>query len=126
MQNHIQNMITSIKNSQLAKKSFVIITKNKNCESVLNILWDEGFIIGYTVLSKTKIKVFLKYQANKPSLLTIQSVSKRSLPVYYSANQLWKKTESGNLMIMSTNLGLFSSDYCKIIKQGGEPLLILK
>jgi ribosomal protein S8 len=127
MNNYLQNMVANIKNGQMAKKSFVVAHKNKNCEAVLNLLWDEGFILGYSVLNETKLKVFLKYQSNdKPTLSAIQLISQPSLPVYYSAKQLWKITENGKLLLMSTDLGLFSSDYCKVIKKGGEPLLILK
>jgi small subunit ribosomal protein S8 len=127
MQNYLQNMVANLKNGQMAKKSFVVVNKNKNCEAVLNILWDEGFILGYCVLNETKLKVFLKYQANnKPVLSSVRLISQPSLPVYYSVKQLWKITENGKLLLMSTDLGLFSSDYCKVIKRGGEPLLILK
>jgi len=126
MQNYLQNIIANIKNGQMAKKSFVLVNRNKNCESLLNILWDEGFILGYKVLNKTKLKVFLKYQSNKPVLSSLQLISKPSLPVYYSAKQIWKVTGNGKLLLVSTDIGLLSSDYCKVMKKGGEPLLVLK
>ena len=47
MQNYWWNMLISLRNNQLAQKSIVIYPYKKSCESILNILWDEGFIFGY-------------------------------------------------------------------------------
>ena len=45
-------MISNIKNSQLVNKSFVISTRQKTCEQILNFLWNEGFILGYRIIKK--------------------------------------------------------------------------
>ena len=49
MKNHLWNMFATIKNGLTVKKSFVLQPKKKICESILNILWDEGFILGYKI-----------------------------------------------------------------------------
>jgi small subunit ribosomal protein S8 len=128
MKNHLANMVASIKNGQLARKAYINQTRKKTCESVLNVLWDEGFISGYKI-SKTNpniLKVFLKYRNGKPAINSIKMRSKPSLRIYYSLKQLWKLDSSEGLLVISTNKGLMSINDCKKYKLGGEPFLIIK
>jgi len=121
-------MVSTISNGQLAKKAFVFQSKKKACESILNVLWDEGFILGYKT-SKTSpntLKIFLKYQNGNPVISLIKMVSKPSLRVYYSIKQLWKLDSSKGLIILSTNKGFMSNVECKKKTLGGEPFLIVK
>jgi small subunit ribosomal protein S8 len=121
-------MIATIKNGQLAKKSFVLQSKKKACENILNVLWNEGFILGYKI-SKTDlntIKIFLKYQNGIPVISLIKILSKPSLRIYYSAKQLWKLDPSKGTIILSTNKGFMSNYDCKKKTLGGEPLILVK
>ena len=60
MQNYLWNMLNSIKNGQLAKKQIIVQSRKKVCESILKILWNEGFILGYQVIpNSNKIKIVL-------------------------------------------------------------------
>ena len=83
-------MFTSIKNGQLAKRDFIYHTRKKICESFLKILWDEGFILGYTISSENpkELKIFLKYNKNRPVINSIQFISKPGRRIYYSINQI--------------------------------------
>lgn len=45
-------LLTHIKNGQKSKKSFILHPKKKNCISILVILWDEGYILGFTSSKK--------------------------------------------------------------------------
>lgn len=83
-------MFTSIKNGQLAKRDFIYHTRKKICESFLKILWDEGFIVGYTISLKNpkELKIFLKYNKNRPVINSIQFISKPGRRIYYSINQV--------------------------------------
>ena len=60
MKHYLWNMLTNIKNGQLAKKSMIYQTRKKICESLLKILWDEGYITGYKIsnIDKTKLQIF--------------------------------------------------------------------
>lgn len=129
MNRHLCNMVSSIKNGQLSKKSYINLkqTNKQMCESVLNVLWDEGFILGYKTdsLDPTKLKIFLKYTKNKPAIQTIKSVSKSGSKVYYSLKQLWKIDSSKTFLVISTNLGVKTLTDCKKLQIGGEPFLII-
>ena len=130
MSKHISNMISTINNGQLAKKSFVLLPKQKACENILNVLWDEGFILGYQIY-KTKtnlktMKIFLKYQNGLPAIVLLKMLSKPSLKLYYSVKQLWKIDSSKGFIIMSTNKGFMTSNECKKQVLGGEPFILIK
>lgn len=116
------NMFSNIKNGQLAQKSFIIQRKKQLIEQFLNILWDEGFIIGYKVskTDKKTLKIFLKYNTGKPVINTIKFISKPSRKIYFSTKQLWKLKPNNTLIILSTNHGLLPDFKCKKLNIGGE------
>lgn len=128
MKNHFANMIANIKNGQQSKKAYVITTRKKTCEYVLNILWDEGFIFGYKISSTNPnmLKVYLKYNNENPAINNIKLLTKPSLKIYYSLKQLWKLNSSEGLLIISTNKGFMSLNDCKKYRLGGEPFLTVK
>jgi small subunit ribosomal protein S8 len=121
-------MFTNIKNGQLAKRSCVYQKKKKLCESFLQILWDEGFILGYKTSRKDQnnFKIFLKYFDNEnPVITNIKFVSKPGRRIYYSVKQIWKIDSSKVFVIFSTNKGIKTLTDCKKYKLGGEPIIIL-
>ena len=99
MKNHLWNMFANIKNGQLAKKVVIVQTRKKICEAFLNILWDEGFILGYKISEKNsnKIKIFLKYKNGRPAINSIKFISKPGRRIYYSTKQIWKIDSSKTL-----------------------------
>lgn len=128
MKNCIWNLISIIINAQLVNKLTIKYQKKKNCEVLLNLLWDEGYILGYKNLSSNSniIIIYLKYINNYPVIVNFKIISKPSLKIYYSSRQLWKIKPNQGLLIMSTTKGLKSLDFCKKFNIGGEPFLIIK
>lgn len=127
MKNKILEIVSCIKNGQLVNKSVVKQKNKKNCEILLNILWDEGYILGYKIIPESNtILIYLKYSNDKlPAITNFKIISKSSLKVYYSVKQLWKLNISQNLVVLSTNKGLLSANSCKKLGIGGEPVLII-
>ena len=121
-------MLSNINNNQLVKKKFVLQAKKKTCEQILNVLWNEGFILGYKVLKNNpgKLKIFLKYHKGSPVINSIKFISKPSLKVFYSLKRLWKLDSSQGVIVMSTNQGFMSDNECKKKKIGGEPFILIK
>ena len=74
------------------KIQVLILVKKKVCENILNVLWDEGFILGYKNLNKNSnsIQIFLKYKNGDPVISFLKILSKPSMQIYYSVKQLWK------------------------------------
>jgi small subunit ribosomal protein S8 len=83
-------------------------------------LWDEGYILGYTLISPAKLKIFLKYKSGKSVIKNIQIISKPSLRVYYSVKKL-KKLDI--FLILTINKGFITIDECKKLNIGGEPII---
>lgn len=128
MKNHLWNMFATIKNGLTVKKSFVLQPKKKICESILNILWDEGFILGYKICetNSNMLKIFLKYKNGSPAIHSLNSFSTPGLRVYFSAKHIWKINTNNGLLILSTNKGFMTIIECKKLKLGGEPFLLVK
>jgi len=121
-------MFANIQNGQLANKSFILQRNTKICSSFLNILWDEGYILGYKVdpLDEKTIKIFLKYKNNKPVITSLKALSKPGKRIYYNLKQLWKINTIEGLLIVSTNKGLLTLVECRKNNVGGEPFVIVK
>jgi small subunit ribosomal protein S8 len=125
-------MFANINNGQLAKRSFVLHPKKKICEKFLDVLWNEGFILGYKNYFKTVktykkdiTKIFLKYKNGKPVINLIKPITKPGRRVYFTAKQIWKMNSKNTLVVFSTNKGLRTLNDCKKLKIGGELYIIL-
>ena len=119
-------MFINIKNGQKSKKNSVKLYRKNICEIFLNLLWDEGFINGYRIISREKIEIFLKYSnTGDPAINSIKFISKPSRRVYCSVKQIWKLDSNKTFIIFSTIDGLMSIKDCKKKKLGGEPLIVL-
>ena len=127
--NHIVwNMFSNIKNGQASKKQIIFQKKTCECIEILNILWDEGFILGYQICASqmNMLKIFLKYKAKLPVINSLTLLTKPGSRVYYSAKQLWKLDITKGLLVLSTNKGFMTIEQCKKLKLGGEPFFIIK
>ena len=127
MQSLVWDMFTNIKNGQLAKRKFVYQPRKKFCESFLKILWNENFILNYSIdlTNKNRIKIILKYYEGQPAINSIKFISKPGKRIYYSTEQIWKIDSSKYFIILSTNQGLKSLIDCKKLKIGGEPFIVI-
>jgi len=126
MKNILWNMFANIQNGQMSKKKFILQKRKKICELFLNILWDEGFISGYTINeSEDQLKIFLKYTKNIPAIKKIKCVSKPGLRIRYSVKQLWKIQSNKTFLVLSTDRGLKTLSQCKKLNIGGEPFIVI-
>ena len=120
-------MFSNLSNGQVSKKKIIFQKKTGICSKILNILWDEGYIMGYKIYcydSKHFI-VFLKYVKNEPCITNIRAISKPSHRVYLSTKDIWKIKNDSGLYIFSTNKGIMSLKGCKRLNAGGELLVYL-
>ena len=127
MKNTVWNIATDLRNSQASRRNFIFQSKTKLITAFLNILWDEGFILGYKICDSDPnlLKIFLKYKNNKPVIKKIKNLSKSGLRMYYSNSQIWKLETSKFFLILSTNQGLKTIAECKKLNMGGEPFIIV-
>ena len=120
-------MIANIKNGQMSRRSFILQKQKKICKLFLNILWNEGYILGYKNYNNNsnKIKIFLKYYQGKPIINSLKLISKPGQRISYSIKQIWKINSNKTLIIFTTNQGLLTINDCKKLKIGGEPLVAI-
>ena len=121
-------MLNSILNGQKVNKAFVIHRKNKSCLRFLDILWDEGYILGYKVYKNKEqyVTIFLKYRYKNPVIKTIKFISKSGRRIYCSNKELWKITLNNSLLIISTTQGVLSLDKARNLNVGGELFCLVK
>ncbi len=123
MQDPISDMLTCIRNSQLSKKKKVFTYYSKLKESILDVLYIEGFIKKYSFLNdcnKRKIIIFLKYFLNNPVISKITRVSRPGLRVYKSCISLPLVMSGLGIAIISTSKGILSDKKARVLNVGGE------
>ena len=128
MINTLWNISTNIINGQISRKNCIRQRKTKLVIPFLNILWDEGFLLGYKIdnLDSNLLKIFLKYKDGYPCITSIKCISRPNRHVYYSLPQLWNLDSKKGLIILTTSKGLMTSQECKKNQIGGKPLFIIR
>lgn len=128
MLNTLWSVSNNLKNSQISRRNFILQQKTKLTIAFLNILWNEGFILGYKIdsIDSNWLKVFLKYKKGDPVINSIKFMFTPSRNIHYSAAQLWKFDSKKSLVILTTSKGLMTAHECKKAQIGGKPLFIIK
>lgn len=124
MQDPISDMLTRIRNAQMAKLPTVLIPFSRIKGSILQVLKNEGYIEDFTVLgdSKKSVDVKLKFFQGKPVIDSIRRVSKPSLRQYKSAKELPKVHGGLGTAIISTSKGVMTDKEARAQNLGGEIL----
>lgn len=128
MKKSVYHLLNKIKNAQLVKKSSLFVENDKISSSLLNILWDENYILGFRYIepSKKHIEVLLKYAGKTPAIRLIKFISKPGRRIYLPVRHLWHLKNEIGLIILSTNKGLLSLENSRRYNIGGELLFIIK
>lgn len=122
MTDQISDMLTRIRNANLARHETVVVPYSKMKMAVAKILAKEGFVKNVEKLEEKhgQIKIELKYKANQPVLIGLKRVSKPGLRVYNSYRQLPRIMPRLGFYIISTPQGLMTHEEAKKKKLGGE------
>lgn len=122
MQDTMADMLTRIRNAQMAEKVQVEIPASKAKEAVAKVLKEEGFIADYKISNDKKpvMTVELKYFEGSPVIDTIKRVSRPGLRVYKAAGEIPKVKGGLGIMIVSTNQGIISDRAARKANVGGE------
>lgn len=123
----IADMLTRIRNAQMAKHDEVKTAYSRVKEEILRILKDQGFIEDYQVLdlgnNKKDILIRLKYYNNKPVISHIERVSKPGRKIYIKASEIQPVLNNRGIAIVSTSRGIMTGRKAKKLGIGGEYLL---
>ncbi|MFI4853131.1 MAG: 30S ribosomal protein S8 [Candidatus Makana argininalis] len=122
MQDPISDMLTIIRNGQIAKKKEVYVIYSMFKKKIIETLYEEGFIKKYKIIKNIKIfiKIKLKYFKGKSVIENIKRVSKPSLRVYKKYKKLPKVIYGIGIAIISTSKGIMSDIKARKLSIGGE------
>lgn len=123
----IADMLTRIRNAQIAKHDTVTIPASNAKKAIAKILLDEGYIKAYDKIDdgvQGQIKLTLKYINGKqqPVIAGLRRISKPGLRVYASSEDLPKVLGGLGVAIISTSKGLMTDRKARQDKLGGEVL----
>ena len=123
----IADMLTRIRNAQIAKHDTVTIPASNAKKAIAKILLDEGYIKAYDKINdgvQGQIKLTLKYVNGKqqPVIAGLRRISKPGLRVYASSEDLPKVLGGLGVAIISTSKGLMTDRKARQDNLGGEVL----
>ena len=123
MTDPIADMLTRIRNANTMRHATVEVPTSATKTAILNVLKNEGFIADFVVSQDVKsvTTVTLKYNENRQRVIKgLKRISKPSLPVYTSAEDLPKVLNGLGVAIISTSQGIMADKQARKLKIGGE------
>lgn len=125
MQDPLADMLTRIRNAQMAGKPAVAMPSSKLKVAVAKVLESEGFISGQKIEEtdgKATLQIGLKYFEGKPVIAEIDRVSTPGLRSYKGKDKLPKVRNGLGVAIVSTSKGVMTDRAARQIGVGGEVL----
>ena len=128
MTDPIADMLTRIRNANVAMHDAVRMPSAKVKEALAGVLQKEGFIVGYTVDENAgkpgKVLVItMKYSSERARTISgIRRVSKPGLRVYSKATEVPRVLGGLGTAVLSTSQGLLSDREARKRRVGGEVL----
>ena len=92
------------------------------CTKVLDILWKENLIKGYTKTNEGIITVFLRYHDGSPICTRLVIISRPRDRIYLSLVDLARLSNDFGVLILSTTKGIMTHEQCIRKGEGGEIL----
>jgi small subunit ribosomal protein S8 len=128
MSDPISDMLTRIRNAQMAEKINVRMPSSKLKVAIAKVLQDEGYVDGYNISSvdgKPTLEIALKYYAGRPVIEKIQRVSRPGLRMYKGCDDIPNVMNGLGIAIVSTSKGLMTDRKARANGIGGEVLCIV-
>ena len=122
----LSDLIARIKNAAQRKRSTVRTPASTLRRRVLDVLQDEGYIRGYTLVEQEgahpEFEIELKYYDGQPVIAEIARVSTPGRRVYSSIKDLKPVKNGLGISILSTPKGVMSDSAARTENVGGEVL----
>lgn len=125
MSDPVADMLTRIRNAQMAEKTIVNIPSSKLKTNIASVLKSEGFIEDFKVTSagvKESLEVQLKYYNGEPVIELIKRISRPGLRIYKPSNELPIIMNGMGVAIISTSMGVMTDKVARKKGVGGEIL----
>ena len=123
----IADMLTRIRNAQVAKHDTVEMPSSKAKKAIAKILLEEGYIKSVDNINdgvQGILKITLKYADGKqtPVIAGLKRISKPGLRVYAKCEEMPKVLGGLGIAIVSTSKGLMTDKEARKNELGGEVL----
>ena len=122
----IADMLTRIRNAQIAKHDVVVLPASNTKKAIAKILLAEGYVKSVDFIDEApqgSIKIALKYVNGKqPVIAGLKRISKPGLRVYARHEELPKVLGGLGIAIISTSKGLITDKEARKEMIGGEVL----
>ncbi len=124
MQDPLADMLTRIRNAQMAEHADVAMPSSKIKVAVAQVLKEEGYIADFRVEGDMKpvMTVELKYFEGKPVIEELKRSSRPGLRAYSGKDELPKVNGGLGVAIVSTNKGVMTDRAARAAGVGGEIL----
>jgi len=119
----ISDFLTRVRNGSHARKETVDIPASKLLEQIALIFKADGYIEDYRLLKDDKqgiLKLYLKYDNQKPSIIQIKRVSRPGLKVYVDNTHIPRVLNGLGTAVISTSKGVITDREARKLKIGGE------
>ncbi|MDX1733507.1 MAG: 30S ribosomal protein S8 [Halioglobus sp.] len=125
MQDPLSDMLTRIRNAQMAGKTRVEMPGSKLKAAVSKVLKEEGYIADFAATQengKPRLAIDLKYFDGKPVIAEIDRVSRPGLRRYSGKDGLPSVRAGLGVAIISTSKGVMTDRAARAAGVGGEVL----
>ena len=123
----IADMLTRVRNANLARHKIVQIPSTKMTKSISAVLLEEGFIQDFEEVGdgiNRQLLLSLKYKGKEgePVITALKRISRPGLRVYANRKELPRVLGGLGVAIISTSQGLMTDAEARKLKVGGEVL----
>lgn len=129
MSDPISDMLTRLRNAQMAEKTSVVMPSSKLKVAIAELLKDEGYVDSFNVISgdggKATLEIGLKYYSGRPVIEKIQRISRPGLRIYKGSADIPKVMNGLGIAIVSTSKGLMTDRKARANGIGGEVLCVV-
>ena len=125
MQDPLSDMLTRIRNAQMAGKTQVDMPGSKLKAAVARVLKEEGYITDFNASNdsgKPRLSIELKYFEGKPVIAEIDRTSRPGLRSYAGKDELPSVRGGLGVAIVSTSKGVMTDRAARAAGVGGEVL----
>jgi small subunit ribosomal protein S8 len=129
----IANIFSHIQNTQKRGNSFIRIPSSKIIQNILNCLFIEGYIKGFSFISKGKNSFYILYLSSsgyqstgtsfkQTGIQKIIRISKPGKRIYTNIKDLQKVKRGLGTLLVSTSNGILTDRDARFLRKGGEIL----
>ena len=125
MTDPIADLFTRIRNGLMVGHLRIDVPGSKMKARIVEILLEEGYIKSFRIYQDNLqgiIRVYLKYQNDKPVIRGIKRISKPGRRNYVKRDEIPKVLNGLGLAILSTSSGVMTDHECREKGVGGEVL----